>query len=86
VTVSRALDLVIGTSAPRMLVHDLVMMAAVNLVCAAFLFRWIAWTSLVMLAAAVFAALVPADAFRIFSLGTGVALIVIVGFAWKGGK
>src|SRR5205823_3402973 len=85
ITVSRALGVLAGVSAPQMLLHDCLLAAAVLALCTAFLFRWLAWSVLFMLAAAAAAAVSPAHAMAAFSLASGAALIVSAGFAWRTG-
>jgi hypothetical protein len=83
ITVSRALGGLAGVSAAQILVYDSLLATVVGAVCAVLIFRWIAWCSLIMLAAATFAAASPEHAMLSFSLGSGVALLAIVGFTWK---
>ena len=80
ITLSRALGMLAGVSAAHVLVYDSLLVAVVGAVCAALIFRWVAWCALIMLAAATGAAASPEHAMLSFSLGTGVALLAIVGF------
>jgi serine/threonine-protein kinase len=77
ISLSRALGWIAGVSAPVMLVYDSLLGAAVALMVSAISFRWMAWVGFVMAGAAAQAALHPKRAMAAFSLGSGLALILI---------
>lgn len=85
ITASRAFGLLGGVSAAHILVYDSLLVAVVATVCAALIFRWLAWCALIMCAAATWAALSPDQAMLAFSLGSGLGLISVVGFTWRNG-
>ena len=85
ITLSRALGLLAGAGAAHVLVNDSLLVAVVSAMSAVLLFRWLAWTSLLLLAAATAAALRPERAMLAFSLATGAALLANVYFAWRTG-
>ncbi|HEX3344723.1 MAG TPA: hypothetical protein VHS09_09135, partial [Polyangiaceae bacterium] len=77
VSVHRALGLLAGIGAAPLLVGDLVLLALAAALGAVFLFRWVAWGTVLLLAGAAWAAASPADAMRAFSAATGASLIAL---------
>jgi serine/threonine-protein kinase len=80
VALSRALELQAGVATPTILLHDSVLCCITLAISASFLFRWLLWASLLMLAAAVIAALSPAHAHLGFSLASGASFLLVAAF------
>jgi len=80
ITVSRALELHAGMPTPAILLHDSLLSTVALAIAASFLFRWLAWLALLMLAAAVVAATSPAHAHVAFSIASGTTLSLMTVF------
>jgi serine/threonine-protein kinase len=85
VSVHRALALLAGIGPAHTLIGDQVLLATGCFMAAVYLFRWVTWASVILLAGAAWAAASPSDAMRAFSAATGAALLVVAYFTWKTG-
>jgi len=86
VSANRALGLLAGVPGPQVLVFDCVACAVLCGLGAVVFFRWVAWISAIMLAAAVVAAAAPDRAMSAFSAGSGIGLLIALFFVSRAAR
>jgi hypothetical protein len=84
ISLSRGLGLRLGLSTAAMLMHDCLLLCALTAFGSMTLFAWLRWASVLLGAAAMACALMPAHAHRWFSFGISCALGLAAWTAWKG--
>jgi serine/threonine protein kinase len=83
VTVDRALGLLGGASASRILAQDTFLLAVIEVMAATLIFSWLGWCAGILFAGAIVAAAAPEQALHAFSVSTGAALLVAVWVVWR---
>jgi hypothetical protein len=83
IAMDRALGMLAGVSSGQVLVFDCLIGAVAAALSTAYVFRWLAWPSVMMLGGAIWAAASPAHAMSAFSAASGLAFLTAVLLAWK---